>query len=369
MKTRHSANIWLCALLLTLLLPGGCSEEKAKEGGRAAAPVRVEEVKRDNVARILRAVGNVRPSASVDIVPRVAGEIVEVKFREGEDVRAGQPLLRIDPRPYEAALREKRAMLAKSEAQLAKALDDRRRFGKLVGPGYVSRDAFEQTATDAAALRATVQADKAAVESAALDLSYCSVAAPISGRIGALKLDKGNMVKSNSQEPVASINAVSPCYVSFSVAEAHLPAILEGMASGEMRVTAKPTGGKTEDGLLTLIDNNVDEKTGTIRLRATFENKGRRLWPGQFVETSLPLGEIGQALLVPTKAVQAGRDESYVFIVDENNAAQYRKVNVLFETDGKSVIEADLNPGDKVVVDGQVRLAQGLPVNIINQEP
>lgn len=162
----------------------------------------VQSVARADVPRLLHVVGNVKASATVGVKPRVTGEIQEVHFKEGQDVRAGEPLISIDPRPFEAALREKRGLLAKSQAQLSKANDDMRRYGKLVGGGYVSREAYEQTATEAAALKATVQSDKAAVESAALDLSYCTVTAPISGRDGALKEDNGNRSKPRTTRPL-----------------------------------------------------------------------------------------------------------------------------------------------------------------------
>ena len=189
-------------------------------------------------------------------------------------------LLTIDTRPFEATLREKKGQLAKSEAQLHKATNDAGRYGKLVGNGYVSREAYEQTATEAAALRATVQADKAAVESAALDLSYCTLRAPISGRVGGLKVDKGNMVRSSDTTPIVSIDTLSPIYVTFSVPERHLSLILDRMHAGPVEVDVTPTGGQTEKGLLTLVENSVDTTTGTIQLRATFANENRRLWPG-----------------------------------------------------------------------------------------
>lgn len=331
-----------------------------------SAPVRVEVVARADVPRLLHAVGNVRASASVGVKPRVTGEIQQVHFTGGQDAREDDPLITIDPRPFEAALREKKGQLAKSQAQLAKAQDDMNRYGKFVGGGYVSRHAYEKTATDAAALRATVQSDKAAVESAALDLSYCTVVAPISGRMGALNVDKGNMVKSADATVIVSIDTLSPIYVGFSVPEAHLPVIIEQMAQTTVPVSATPAGGAAEKGLLPLVDNTVDTRTGTIRLRATFENSRRRLWPGQFVQVELPLGMATGALTVPTRAVQPGRDESYVYVVDKDSRASYRKVRPLFEHSDRTVVDGNVAEGDKIVVDGQVRLAPGLLVKIMD---
>ena len=254
------------AIFLLLLVPvlASCSGDKDGQGGRQAAPVHVMTVQPQDVPRVLGAVGNVKASASVGLTPRVTGEIEKVHFTEGQDVKEGDVLLTIDTRPFEATLREKKGQLAKSEAQLHKATNDAGRYGKLVGNGYVSREAYEQTATEAAALRATVQADKAAVESAALDLSYCTLRAPISGRVGGLKVDKGNMVRSSDTTPIVSIDTLSPIYVTFSVPERHLSLILDRMHAGPVEVDVTPTGGQTEKGLLTLVENSVDTTTGTI---------------------------------------------------------------------------------------------------------
>ena len=362
--SQHFLRQFFLPLFLLLAL-AGCSQDDSKKNTPPPAPVRVESVTRADVPRLLHAVGNVRASSSVGVKPRVTGEIQQVHFIEGQDVREGDPLITIDPRPFEAALREKKGQLAKSQAQLAKAIDDMNRYGKLVGSGYVSRDAYEKTATEAAALRATVQSDKASVESAALDLSYCTVVAPISGRVGALSVDKGNMVKAADATIIVSIDTLSPIYVGFSVPEAHLSVIMEQMAQSRVPVSATPAGGKPETGLLTLVDNTVDTRTGTIRLRATFANAQRRLWPGQFVQVELPLGVAAQALTVPTRAVQSGREESYVYVVDKDSRASYRKVRPLFEHSDRTVLDGEIAEGDRIVVDGQVRLAPGLLVNIL----
>lgn len=360
---RISRLICIPALAFFLFACGGQDENKGKI---QAAPVHIATVEQASVPRIVNAVGNVSPSAQVAVVPRVAGEIVEINFREGSDVSAGEPLVKIDPRPYEAVLKEKKGLLAKSEAQLAKAVDDRARYGKLVGQGYVSKEAYQQMATDAAALVATVQSDRAAVESAALNLSYCTIRAPISGRAGVLRIDRGNMIKANDANPIVEIETIAPCYVFFSVPEAYLPIILDLAAQGPLPLVATPPQGAPEDGFLTLVDNNVDTKTGTIRLRGSFENKSRRLWPGQFVQVELPLGMAENALVLPSKAVLSGRDGSYAYIIDENDKAATRKVSVLFENRGKSIVEGELAPGERVVVEGHVRLADGVPVRILD---
>jgi len=360
-----SMKFFLQFFLIVIPLLTGCSGDEGKSVGPLPAPVRVVPVARIDVPRLLHMVGNVKASATVGVKPRVTGEIQEVHFTEGQCVREGEPLITIDPRPFEAILREKQGLLAKSTAQLNKAGDDMLRYGKLVGGGHVSREAYDKTVMDEAVFKATVQSDRASVESAALDLSYCRVTAPISGRVGALSVDKGNMVTSADASPVVTINLLTPIYVLFSVPEVNLPVILERMRLESVQVTATPTGGQKETGVLTLADNTVDTRTGTIRLRATFENEAQRLWPGQFVEVELPLGIARDALVVPARAVQAGRDESYVYVVNPENQAVYRKLRVIFEYQGGSVVEGDIAEGDSVVVDGQVRLAPGVPVQIL----
>lgn len=351
---------------LCLFLLSACSgEEKKAVAEQKAAIVRVRTVEQRDMPRLVHAVGNVKASATVGVKPRVTGEIRQIHFTEGQEVSEGQPLVTIDTRPYEATLRERKGQLAKSKAQLQKALEDTGRYGKLVGGGHVSRETYEEKATDAAALRATVQSDQAAVDSAALDLDYCTIRAPISGRAGALAIDRGNMVKaSDDSSVIVTLDTFAPIHVSFSVPEVHLPAIIERMRSGEVRLMAAPSGGKAEQGLLSLVDNTVDSRTGTIRLRATFANQERNLWPGQFVELDLPLGIAENALVVPTRAVLSGRDGHHLYLVRQDKAVLL-KVDVLFESGGKSVVSGELGPGEKVVVEGHIRLADGLPVRIV----
>lgn len=354
-------------LFLTLSLSlclVGCSGGDTGPKGPPPAPVVVTAVQLKDMERNLHVVGNVQASASVAIKTRVTGELQIVHFKEGDQVHAGQKLFTIDPRPFEATLREAQGRLNKDRAQLAKAEDDMRRYAKLVGEGYVSRESYEQAATDAASLRATVQADRAAVENAALQLEYCTITAPISGRAGEIKSDKGNMIKANDDSPILTVDTLEPIYVSFAVPEAYLAAIMIRQREGTVRVAAQPSGASPVTGELTFIANTVDTRTGTIKLRGTFANNDRSLWPGQFVEVTLALGTIPGALVIPSRAVQAGRNESYIYVVDDNNKAQYRKVVVDIENEGMSVISEGVKEGEKVVIEGQVRLAPGVNVKV-----
>lgn len=354
----------LAGMLLVLSL-AACSEDKKGQRQIEAPRVRVEQVVREDAGRVLQVVGNVKASASVGVVSRVTGEIVKVHFTEGQDVEEGQTLISLDDRPFVAQLREKEALLAKSRAQLVKARDDMRRYSELVKNGYVSREAYEATATEAASLKGTVQSDAAAVDSAALQVSYCTLTAPISGRVGSLSVDKGNMVKENAETPLLTIHTISPCYVVFSVPEHNLSTIFERRAEGPVEVTATPLGGDPEKGELTLVENEVDTRTGTIRLRATFTNESRRLWPGQFVNVRLPLGTEKNALVLPTVAVQSGRDGTYVYRISPDGKAETVPVRVLFEFDSRCAVDAKLEAGDNIVVDGMIRLAPGVPVTIV----
>lgn len=350
-------------LVLVPWLLWGCSDENARKGA-SPAPVSVAVAERRDMERELHVVGNVQASATVGVKTRVTGELQAVHFTEGDEVREGQKLFTIDPRPFAAALREAQGRLDKDQAQLHKALEDMRRYGKLVGDGYISREAYDQAATDAAALRATVQADKAAVENAALQLEYCTIVAPITGRAGEIKADRGNMIKANADDAMLTIDTLQPIYVSFAVPEAHLPVIQNRQRQGAVRVLATPAGGTPVEGELTFIANTVDVRTGTIKLRGSFGNAEHRLWPGQFVEVSLALGVLPQAVVVPARAVQAGRNESYVYVVDAAQKAQYRKVRVDMESAGGVVIAEGLEPGERVVIEGQVRLAPGVAVKV-----
>lgn len=356
---------WLACAFLCLV---ACSGEKDPPRS-AHAPVRTAIVEKGDMPRILQAVGNVEASQSVAITPRVDGEIIAVNFTEGENVLAGESILEIDPRPYRADLEQKQANLARSRAQLRKALADRVRFGKLVRDGYISREAYEQSTTDAAVLAATVEADEAAVKRAELELSFCSIIAPISGRIGELRLHKGNMVKVNDTGAVCSIDTISPCYIAFSIPEAHLPVILDYLARGEVKLTATPVGGQPAVGTLTLVGNAVDTRTGSIRLRGTFQNDEKRLWPGQFAEIKLPLGKAMDKLIIPAQAIQTGRDQTFVYVVDKDSRAQFRKVTVLLEQDGRAAVEGELKPGEKVITEGLVRVTPGATVQELEQIP
>jgi multidrug efflux system membrane fusion protein len=325
------------------------------------------EVALHDVPRVIRVVGNVAASATVGVKARVTGELVGVHFTEGQDVQEGQPLFTIDQRPFQASLNEAQSRLERDIAQLNKATEDMKRYGKLVSEGYVSREAYDKAVTDAAALRATVRADEAALESARLQLSYCSITAPNSGRAGAIKADRGNMIKANDDAPLLVLDRLQPVYVYFAVPEARLSEILARQRENKLAIQAVPAGGEASSGTLTFVDNAVDVRTGTIRLRGTFTNENRTLWPGQFVQVTLVLGTDRDVVVIPAKAVQSGRNENFVYVVDADDKAQVRHIVTDPEDDGRMIVRDGLARGDRVVLEGQVRLAPGVPVEIRQQ--
>jgi len=364
MGKRAIASVFLFVLCLAL---ASCSGDGDKNRKGAAAPVLVAEVTLQDMPRVLRVVGNVAASATVGVKARVTGELIGVHFTEGQDVQAGQPLFTIDPRPFQAALNEAQSRLERDIAQLNKATEDMKRYGKLASEGYVSREAYDKAVTDAAALRATVRADEAAVESARLQLSYCSITAPISGRAGAIRADRGNMIKANDDAPLLVLDTLQPVYVNFSVPEARLSEILARQRENNLSIQAVPTGGESASGVLTFVDNAVDIRTGTIRLRGVFTNENRALWPGQFVQVALMLGMDRNVVVVPAKAVQSGRNENFVYVVDADRAAQVRRIVMDPEDNGQMIVREGLAKGERVVLEGQVRLAPGTPVEIRQQ--
>jgi len=354
------------AILAAVLLAGaaGCSRQKAASPDKPAVPVTVATVAQRVVPVELAAIGNVEAYSTVDIKARINGQVFTVHFQEGQDVKKGQLLFTIDPRPYQVALAQAEAALAKDTAQLETARVEQRRYARLLEEGVVSRELSDQIRTNAEALEALVKADKAAIEGVKLDLTYCSISSPIDGRTGNLMVHEGNLVKANDVPVLVTILQVNPIYVTFSVPEKHLPEIKERMAQGKVRVEATPpnTSGGPEEGILSFVDNTVDTTTGTIKLKATFANAARRLWPGLFVNVAVKLSIEPNAIVVPAQAVQAGQSGTYVFVVRGDRTAEVRPVVVGRTVAGDAVIEKGLSPGELVVTDGQIRLVSGTKV-------
>lgn len=362
------------AFVLIFWIPflfAGCSggdKADALAGGQKPAaqppvPVTVGTVVKKTVPVQIEAVGKVEPLSSVDILARVGGQLTGVHFTEGQEVKKGQLLFTLDPRPYQATLAQAQAALARDKAQAANSAADLKRYGDLVQKEYVTREQYDQIAANSASLGATVQADQAAVEAARLQLSYCRIYAPLTGRTGSLLVHQGNLVKANDTQPLVVIHQIQPIYVSFSVPQANLPDISRYRAAGSLDVEAAP-GEQTEgaqQGTLTFVDNQIDPTTGTILLKATFPNAERSLWPGQFTKVRLVLSR-EEAVVVPSQAVQTGQQGQYVYVVKGDQTVESRPVQVARTVGGDAVVASGLAPGETVVTDGQLRLAPGAKV-------
>lgn len=356
--------IVLYALLMSVL--SACSGKEAQPPQKPAVPVSAAEAVQKIVPVQVRAVGNAEPYSTVSMKSQVGGILTRVHFREGQDVRKGDLLFSIDSRPYEAALRQAEANLAKDTAQLENARVEVRRYEELVRKGYVAQEQYDQIRTNAATLEAVVNADKALVENARLQLQYCSIHSPLTGRTGNLMANQGNLIKANADTPMVTINQIQPVYVTFSVPEQYLGEIKKYMSAGRLKVEV--VIGKDEkypeQGALTFVDNTVDTATGTIKLKATFPNNDRRLWPGQFVDVSMTLTARPDATVVPSQAIQTGQKGSYVFVIKPDLTVESRPVVTGLTFEEETVIEKGIQPGERVVTDGQMRIFPGATVEV-----
>jgi multidrug efflux system membrane fusion protein len=341
-------------------------KESGKPGRKpAAAPqVVVATVAMRSLPVVLAAIGNVEPYTSVAIKSRVDGQVVEVNFKEGQQVHKREVLFRLDARPFEAALRQAEANLARDLASRERARSQERRYKDLLDKNFVSQDGYAQFRTNAETAEAVLKASQAAVETARLNLDYCTIRSPIDGYVGKVLLQAGNLVKANDTLSLVVINQVKPIYASFAVPEQQLGEIRRRMADGPLAVTVvePETQKPLATGQLAYIDNAVDASTGTIKLRAVFDNADLALWPGQFVNVRLKLYEQKNAIVVPSAAVQTGPQGEYVFVIGPDATAQVRKVAVTRTEGDLSVIASGLAQGDRVVTRGQLRLSPGVKV-------
>lgn len=334
---------------------GGGGRGRGGEG--APVPVVTATAVQRSVPVTVTAVGSGEAISTVQVRSQVTGRIAEVHFAEGQDVEAGQPLFTIDPQPFQVALDQATAVLARDTAQSKNAQSQVERFENLFNRGLIPRDQFETQEATAAALKATTAADQAAVEAAKLNLQYTKIPAPTGGRTGALLIHQGDLVQANGSAPLVVINQVAPIYVTFSVPGKLLEEIRRAQRNAPLKVVANLPGedDAMEDGRLTFIDNAVDPQTATIKMKGTFTNADHRLWPGQYADVVLQLRDEPRAILVPSVAVQAGQQGSYVFVVADGRA-QMRPVTVARVQGDDSVIASGIMPGDVVVTDGQLRL-------------
>jgi multidrug efflux system membrane fusion protein len=311
-------------------------------------------------------IGTAEAFSNVSIRSQITGQLEKVNFTEGDDVQQGQVLFTLDRRPLELALREAQANLERDTARAENAAVMAKRYEDLAKRGIATREQVDTSRADMSAFNATVSADKAAVENATVQLEYATIKAPISGRTGALMVHEGNLVRANDTTALVTINQILPISVAFAIPEARLSDLKRYMSGGALKVTASPPNdeGPAAVGRISFVDNAVDEQTGTIRIKGTFPNTDRRLWPGQFVNVVVTLTTDPKAIVVPSVAVQTGQQGTYVFVVKSDQTVEMRPVTVDRVSGSETVITGGIQPGDMVVTDGHLRLVPGSRINV-----
>lgn len=358
----------IIVIAVAILSAVGCKQQQTNAAGptkRPPVPVTVAAVTQRTIPIQLHTIGNAEAYSTISVKALIGGELTRVHFQEGDFVKKGQLLFEIDRRPYDEALRQAEGNLAKDAANLANAKADARRYEALFKEGVAARQEYDLKDTAAKALEATLASDRAAVGNAKLNIEYCSIYSPIDGRTGNLMVKEGNVVKANDVALV-TINKVNPIYVTFAIPEAEFPEIHRRMNAG-LVVEATPNGDNRGParGKLTFADNAVDQTTGTIKLKATFENADNRLWPGQFVNVVLTVRSQPNAIIVPSQAVQTGQKGQFVFVVAQNNKVEMRPVVLGNNLGNEIALQSGVRPGELVVTDGQSRLTPGAEVHIV----
>lgn len=361
------ALLVLMGVLFTYL--PSCAKKKKDPPKNLPVPVLVANAVQQDIPIQIKAIGTGEPDSKVEIKSQVSGQLLEVHFKEGDFVKKGQLLFKIDPRPFEAALKQSEANLQRDTALWQNAEEQAKRYAFLVEKDYVAKEQYDQLRATATAQNALVQADKAQVENNRLQLEYTSITAPINGKTGTLMVHAGNVVKENDIVLVV-IERIQPIKVSFAIPEQQFSEVKKTSVGRALPVQAIITGeeNKPENGKLDFMNNEIDNATGTIRLKALFQNGRNRLWPGQFVNVVLTLGTQKNAILVPSEAVQTGQDGQYIFVVKPDMAVESRKISVGNSFGNFSAISSGLSAGETVVTDGQLRLSTGARVVIKKAE-
>jgi len=373
MTLMRKQGIWIAAAAAVLLAAGGYAVLRGMPGSRAAdakgpqsIPVTAAAVVARTMPVKLYAIGNVEPYTTVAVRARVDGQLVGVRFKEGDEVKKGAVLFEIDARPFQASLRQAEANLLRDKALLDRAVEQEKRYKDLLDKKFISPDAYAQNVTNTATANATVRADEAAVDSARLQLEYCTIRAPITGYAGKIMVQEGNMVKAADSTPLVTLNQIIPVFVTFSVPEQNVSELRLYLAKGDVKVQARlpnstivPTGGR-----VSFLDNSADTTTGTIKLRAEFPNADRALWPGQFANVAVTLYEQKDAIVAPSASVQSGPSGQYVYVVKPDLTVELRNIKVARAEGDDTVVASGLAAGEQVVTVGQLRLAPGAKVTL-----
>jgi multidrug efflux system membrane fusion protein len=375
---KYGKRFALAAALAVVLAAGGLvayfsadsrAREKAASKGPAAVPVSVAPATQQSIPVRLQAIGNVEAYTSVAVKSRVDGQIVEVHFREGQEVRKGEVLFRIDARPFEAALKQAEAQALRDIASRDQAASQERRYQELLDKNFVSKDAYAQFRTNAQTAEATSKASQAALENARLSLEYTVIRSPIDGYVGRALLQAGNMVKANDTISLVVINQVKPVYVSFAIPEQQLAAVRDLMRKNPLSVDVTIPGADKPiaTGRIAFLDNAVDQTTGTIKVRAIFDNADAALWPGQFYTVRVKLYDKENAILIPSRALQTGPNGQFVYVLKSDMTVEVRKV-VVERSEGEIAIlnEGGVAKDEQVVVRGALRLAPGIKVTVVD---
>lgn len=365
MSRKTSIATFFFILVAATVAAGGCTTNVVHTAPLMAVPVTVGKAVQKNIPVNLTAIGSAAAYTTVSVESQVNAELEQVHIKEGQFVKKGELLFSLDARPFQAALAQAQANQAKDQAQAQLDAVQAQRYEALYKAGVGTKEQYDQMQSSLQAQQAAVRADEAAVESAQLQVSYCSIYAPVSGRTGALQVYPGNIVKAETTPAMIVINQVNPIYMSFSVPQQYLGDVQKFMARGRLRVEATPYGEtKPEIGDLTFVDNSVDNTTGTVALKATFENGDYKLWPGQYSTVLLRLAEEENATVVPTQAVQTGQDGEYIYVVKPDMTVEKRDIKVGRTVGPETVILSGVQPGDTVVTDGQLRLIPGMKVHV-----
>jgi multidrug efflux system membrane fusion protein len=359
-KTRALIRAW--RPLLGLLPLAACS--KTETPRTPPVPVTVATAERRAVPFELAATGTVEPLQTVAVQAQVGGILRQVAFKEGDEVKRGQILFQLDSRPYRAALDQALAALARDRAQAANATQEAKRYESLVEKQFVTAQQYDQARTAATAAEANFAGSQAAVDEARLNLQYATIRAPITGRTGSLLVREGNLLRANATQPLVTINQIRPILVRFAVPAGNLPLIQEHLGKSIVVRAEASGGGDPSEGALSFVDNAVDTATGTILLKGRFPNDDGALWPGGFVNIRLQLYVEPDALVIPAAAVVAGQQGNFVFVIQPDSSAATRPVTVNRTAGDFAIVTGDVQAGDRVVVDGQLRLRQGSKVQI-----